>query len=121
MVMRLVTRLRDRLQPFLFGDVLGDHLAHVFKMVAPRIEHPEARQRPRHEMVMQCLIAAQRSQRQFPSPKARKNGCRFVCQSSRIANIRSVMGRPSLRAIATTSRNETASGSIMAEASTSPH
>src|SRR5690242_9579817 len=70
--MRLVTRLRDRLQPFLFGDVLGDHLAHVFKMIAARIQHPEARQRPRYEMVMQCLIAAQRSQRQFPFAEGEK-------------------------------------------------
>src|SRR5271156_869711 len=70
--MGFVAWLRDRLQPFLFGDVLGDHLAHVFEMIAARIEHPEARQRPRHEMVMQCLITAQRPQRQFPFAKGEK-------------------------------------------------
>src|SRR5258708_3886099 len=70
--MRLVTRLRDRLQSFLFRDVLGNHLAHILEMIAARIEHPEARQRPRDEMVMQCLIAAQRPQRQFPFAKGEK-------------------------------------------------
>ena len=43
-IMRLVTRLGDRLQSFFLGDVLGDHFAHFFEMIAARVEQSEARQ-----------------------------------------------------------------------------
>ena len=65
MVMRLVTRLGDRLQSFFLGDVLGDHLAHFFEMIAARIEQSEARQGSRDEMIVQRLIAAQGFERQL--------------------------------------------------------
>src|SRR3974377_1381206 len=93
--MRLVTRLRDRLESLLLGDVLGDPLAHLFVMIAARIEHPEARQRSRDEMVVQCLVAARRPKRQFPFAKSKKErmplgvptlaDCRYAIGDRKIA------------------------------------
>ena len=40
-IVRLVSRPGDRLQPLFLGDVLGDRLAHVLELEHAGIEHAE--------------------------------------------------------------------------------
>src|SRR5262249_8136690 len=55
--MGLVSELRDSLEPFFLGEILGHHLAHVLKVVEAGVKQAKTSYCVTDEVVMQPLIA----------------------------------------------------------------
>src|SRR5262249_14707181 len=70
MIMRRMARARDRLEPFLFGDVFCDRLTDVLVRDRSRVEDAKARQRLLHELAVQGHVHAERPQGQLTVAKS---------------------------------------------------
>jgi hypothetical protein len=68
-IVRNVPLAWDRLQAFLFGEILHEHLADVLVREIAREEDAEARERALHELPVHRHVDAERAQRQLAFPE----------------------------------------------------